>query len=171
MLSNFTSAETDQDLIQEEAPKENKEQKAKVANKIMTIQFKKHEKIDYSNKAANFGKMKARHPDSILAGFPQPVDARFDNIEGEMEFISKFRRTNAAHSFESPIKRDELWGDPIPQQPYTDDRSKTYWKPKSTLPIKKTSPGHLPINPQRFCRADGYLYETLKAGFEATTYL
>ena len=64
-------------------------------------------------KGVDLAKLTARHPNSILQGFPQPVDARFDNMTGDMEFSSRLRNTKAGTiDFNSPVPRGELWGKP-----------------------------------------------------------
>ena len=65
-------------------------------------------------KSLDIGKLKARHPDSIRAGMPEPNDARFEPITSEYENVSKFKNTKASTVFKTVTARKELWGEAEP---------------------------------------------------------
>ena len=114
-----------------------------------------------------------RGENDIIKGYPQPVDSRFESLKCNIELISKFRNTKASTSFKGMSLRKELWGAPQAQPDFLDRTkiTKEYWQPKSTLPFKSDI-GHQPVNIKKpFNVPDGYSYETLKRGYEATTTL
>ena len=119
-------------------------------------------------------KLTSRDPNSILQGKPQAIDARFEPIKGDMEYVSKHKNTKASTVFKTVSKRSELWGQPLPQPDFLDNSKtdKAFWLPKAVKRIDSRVPGHLPItNDKRHRMPDGYSYDTLKRGFEATTVL
>lgn len=65
-------------------------------------------------KGFDIGKETSRNPDSIRQGFPDVVDARFDNINSNYESVSKFKNTKASTIFKTVSARKELWGEPQP---------------------------------------------------------
>ena len=116
---------------------------------------------------------KGRGENDIIKGYPQPVDSQFESLQGNIELISKFRNTKASTSFKGMSLRKELWGAPKAQPAFLDSAkiAKPYWQPKTVLPFKSDI-GHQPsIVKKPFNIPDGYSYENLKRGFEATTTL
>ena len=129
------------------------------------------EKARSSIKSFDIGKLTGRHPDSIRVGMPEPVDSRFEPINSNYEHVSKFKNTKTSTLFEGVTSRKELWG---PSQPQPDclnveKTDKVYWLPKAAMPVfNQKVPGH--GSPKRpFKVPDGYSYDSLKRGFEATT--
>lgn len=149
-------------MLQRKLSPKNQKEDEKVAEKQKPIVVKN---------TLDIGKVTGRDPNSIMKGYPMPPDSQFETMKVDIEVISKFKSTKATTDFKSAVnKRDELWGRPQPQADFSDNR--TFWNPTSTLRFDKNSPGHQPSNPKKPFRVpDGYSYQTLKAGFEATTQL
>jgi len=57
----------------------------------------------------DFNKVTGRHPNSVLAGRPIPVDSRFENIGGKLESVSNFRNTQHAPSIGTFAGRRDLF--------------------------------------------------------------
>ena len=71
-------------------------------------------------KTIDLGKMSARNPDSIRIGFPDPPDARFEALKGDLEVCSKYQSTKATTKFGTHSKRKNIWGEPKPQPDFAD---------------------------------------------------
>ena len=87
--------------------------------------------------------------------------------------MSKFKNTKASTTFRTISSRRELWGPALPQPDFINEKKQeNLWQPKNLIPFDPKINGHLPINPAKPFRVpDGYSYETLRKGFEATTRL
>ena len=132
------------------------------------------EKAKEGIKSFFIGKLTGRDPDSIRKGFPDPCDSRFEHIQSNKEMISKYKNTKATTNFKTLSSRTELWGDPLPQPGYLDNAKtdKRYWKMQGVKPFDPKVPGHIPSGKEKcFTIPDGYTYQGLKRGFEATTHL
>ena len=88
--------------------------------------------------------------------------------------ISKYKNSKVSANFKSLSSRKELWGNPKPQPPYLNNEKddKRFWKMKGVKPFDPNVPGHIPADKEKcFTIPDGYTYQGLKNGFEATTHL
>ena len=64
-----------------------------------------------------FNKPRIRLPDSIRKGYPDPPDARFETLEGNLEINSKFKNSKGSVNLNF-AKRPDIWGGDLVLAPY-----------------------------------------------------
>lgn len=119
----------------------------------------------------NMEKTTGRPSNSILQGYAPVCDNRFQSLKGNIEIVSKYKKSPGAPNIKGTSSRSELWGTPTAQPDFIGAGmvNKRNWAPKSVIPFK-SAVGHQ-REKKPFSIPDGYSYDTLRKGFEATTVL
>lgn len=112
-MTNNDHSQHENDSVYNDGDSANVRQPSTRLNQMMTersLLLMVQERAKKGIKSFDMGKVTAREENSILNGFPQPVDSRFEPITGDLEIVTKHKNTKAAVIFKTVSKRNELWG-------------------------------------------------------------